>query len=134
MAKLDAQLLPAVAMLGTEVVKAEKQVSFAVTPTVTADDLGVLTLPAGARVLALTANVKTAEGGVATLDVGIRGGSATQFLSNVDANATGVTHSTSPDYLNTSGAEEIIEISPDNDLANAEVQLIAVYAISELSF
>lgn len=134
MAKIDNQLLPSVQKLGTEVVKAEHEVSFVVDPTVTADDLGVLTLPAGARVTSLTANVKTAEGGAATCDVGIRGGTATQFLSNLDANATGVTHSTSPDYLNTSGDEEIIEISPDADLDAAVIQIICTYAVSELSF
>jgi hypothetical protein len=124
---------PSVEKLGTDVVPSEIEASFASTNVTSTDTAGLIRLPAGAVVSTVVARVKTAEGGVATADIGIRGGTSTQFFSNLDMNVAGESFSASPNYMNESGDEEIIEIAPDNDLDAAVLQVHVVYSISELT-
>jgi hypothetical protein len=63
----------------------EKTVNFVDTNRGAADTDRLITIPAGTLVLAVMAQVVTAEGGAGTFDIG-DSGSATRFLANADAN------------------------------------------------
>lgn len=125
---------PSVEVLGSIVSPSENEIQCAArNKIVAADTAGVLRLPAGAVVTSFHIQVITAEGGAATADIGIRGGSATQFFNDVNLNATGVTYSSTPNYKNVSGAEEIVELDPSAELDTVQFVVFAVVAFSELS-
>lgn len=83
------------------------------------DTLEVIPVLANTLVLAVGVQVTTAEGAVATMDVG-DSGSATRYLSNADLNAVGATASalTSP-YLYTTASN--IRITLDHNSIDAAV-------------
>ena len=119
--------------LGTEVVKAEVEIDFSAQNVVVSDIVEALVLPAGAVIISALAHVKTAEGGAATVDVGISGGSATALDSNLDANSAGIQAMATQNYINDSGDEETVIVTADGTIATAVVQLILIYAVSELT-
>ena len=123
---------PSVEVLGSIASPSENSINCATTglSIAAADTAGVLRLPAGAVVTQFLIDVQTAETG--TLDIGIRGGTATQFFNDIDISSTGVTFSTTPNYKNESGAEEIVEIDPSALLNSAVFQVFALYSVSEL--
>lgn len=124
---------PSTEKLGTDVVKDEFQLDFSQHNVTSADTAGLIRLPAGAIVSQVHVSVETAEGGAATADIGIRGGSSTQFFSNLDMNVAADSFSSTPNYINDSGDEEVIEIAPDADLDGATLQIHVVFAVSELT-
>ena len=125
---------PSIEVLGSTVSPTENEIECgARNQILAADTAGVLRIPAGAVITSFHIQVITAEGAIATADIGIRGGSATQFFNDVDLNATGVTYSSTANYKNVSGAEEIVEIDVSADLDTAKFVVFAVQAITELS-
>lgn len=89
------------------------------------DTLEVLPVPAGALVLAVGADVTTAEGATATMDVG-DADSATRYLTNADLNAVGNTASAlaEPYFYD---ADSQIRITIDSN--DVDVAVVRVWAV-----
>lgn len=90
-----------------------------------ANQYKLMTIPAGAFVKSVAVFLETAEGAIATLDVGDND-SSTQFVSNFDLNGTVGTSSAS---AVTAGrfyaAANNIVIDPDHDLDTAKFTIVA---------
>lgn len=118
--------------LGNDVISKTVVVDFAVindgNGVGAADTVEVIKLPKGAVVLDVVANVLTAEGGAATVDLGITG-STTDFFSNLDINATGV--SSAANDIVYSAAQTVILTADTAATGAAKVHFSFVYAIDE---
>ena len=111
----------------------EKIVDFSVNPLAGSDTAQLFDLPAGILVIAASTKVLTAEGGVATFDLGLTGGNVDEYLDGVDANAAAGTVVMSGDaatdepiafanngkYLS---AAETVSLLANNAMANAKIK------------
>ena len=85
-------------------------------------------VPALCIVEQVVANVVTAEGGVATVDIGLNGG--TEFHAALDINATGYTQGTIADQLFSAGDTIDVQFLAETD--TAEIELFIVGTMLEL--
>lgn len=91
------------------------------------DTLDVIPLPAGTTVLMVGADVTTAEGAVATMDVG-DGSSATTYMSNVNLNAVAANGATVAAPVFYGSANKIMVTIDSNDTDVAVVRVWAIVA------
>lgn len=95
----------------------------------TSDTYLLMPIPAGALIKNVVANVKTAEGGTATVDIGSRVGSANvanQFHNNLNANSEAVTVSAaSTEKMFTSSG--YITMNCDNEMDAALITVTVLF-------
>ena len=127
---------PTMQRLGGELVLAKQELDFSVTNVAASDVVQAINIPAGAFVLATWAYINTAEGGIATADIGdgadpngfddavnfnAAAGTVTRTLQGTDAYAAGKYYS----------AADTIDIVPDNALDLAVITVMALYTVIE---
>jgi hypothetical protein len=93
------------------------------------DTVEILKVPKGAVMISVLQNVITAEGGVATADLGDNA-SATTYHSNLDINAVALTAATTQNIVYT--AADTIKLTADTAATGvAKIHYTFVYAIDE---
>jgi hypothetical protein len=127
---------PTMQRLGGEMVLVTKELDFSVTNAAIADVVEAISIPAGAFVTGVWTYINTAEGGVATADVGdgadangwdavvnlnATAGTVARTLQGTDAYAVGKYYS----------SEDTIDIVPTAALDACVVTVIALYAVIE---
>lgn len=127
---------PTMQRLGGELVLAKQELDFSATNAAASDVVQAVNIPAGAFVLAVWIYINTAEGGVATADIGdgadpngfddavnfnAAAGTVTKALQGTDAYAVGKYYS----------AADTVDIVPDNALDTAIVTVMVLYTLLE---
>jgi len=115
--------------IGSEVIKIEKTIDWATNARGAADIDQAIKMPAGAMMLSCVARVITAEGGVATCDIGIAAGST--FHNDLDINAVASTASTTAEGYYFSADDTIDVLSNTAATGVAVMKIIVTYVMEE---
>jgi len=122
------------ALLGSEIVKAENIIDFSSVSASAADVIQLLKVSSGDVVLDLIVEVLTAEGGVATADIG-DGDDANGYDDAVDLNVTGLYRTTIGTDAYAVGrrysADDTIDMTLDNDVDASKIRVMALIAKAE---
>ena len=126
---------PVLERLGGEVVVAQKEINFATLLGAVADVIEIMTIPAGAFVTNVWSYINTAEGGVATGDVG-DGTDPNGYNDALDLNAAAgtVEKCLEADALSVGkyyAAEDTIDLTLDHECDTGIVTFIVEYVMLE---
>lgn len=123
---------PTMQRLGGELVLAKNELNFADTPASAADVIQALKIPAGSMVLSVLTYINTAEGDVATCDVGdATDPNGYNDACDLNAAAGTVEKALEADALSVGkyyAADDTIDLTLDHNLDAAIVTVMALYA------